>query len=284
MQQHSILVTGATGNIGHALVPLLQDGSAKVIAGSRGGDSVGGAAGRVIDFENPASLEAAFEGIHTAFLLFPLVPQKLQLARNAVAAARAAGVKHLVRSSGAGADPHSHYSLAKLQGEIDQVVLDSGIPATLLRPSTFMQNWVAYHAGMVKGGTVYLPLADGATAYVDVADIAAAAAAVLREPAPHAGQAYVLTGPAALGAAEAVAAINAASGSAARYVPVPESAAVESMASMGMDTWSIDMLTSLNRATAQGHTAQMTGDVARLTGRTPGTFADFARRHADAWR
>jgi len=57
------------------------------------------------DFSDPASLERAFAGVDTRFLLFPFAPDILALARNAVAGARAAGVRHIVRSSGAGADP-----------------------------------------------------------------------------------------------------------------------------------------------------------------------------------
>lgn len=284
MNASTLLVTGATGNIGRALVPLLQNAGAKVIAGSRSGEAVNGAPGRVIDYNDRAALEAAFQDVDTLFLLFPLVPNKRELARNAVAAARAAGVKHIVRSSGAGADPHASGSLVRLQGEIDQIVLDSGIPSTLVRPSNFMQNWVAYFAGMVKSGTVYLSLAEGKTAFIDVRDIAAVDAAILLNPAAHAGKAYTVTGPEALGVTEVLAEINRATGSKAVYVPVPEAAAEASMKSMGMDDWAIDVMSSLNQATAAGATAQVTTDVERITGRKPRSFADFVRDHADAWR
>lgn len=85
--------------------------------------------------------------------LLPLVPGKRGFADNAMAAARAAGVQHIVRSSGAGADASSAVTIAKLQGDIDDKVRTSGIAYTLLRPNNFMQNWVTFAAGQVKSGT-----------------------------------------------------------------------------------------------------------------------------------
>ena len=280
----SILVTGATGNIGQALIPLLSAAGAHVVAASHANAAPGGVPARAVDFESARSLEQAFAGIDTVFLLFPLVPHKLELARRAVAAARAAGVKHLVRSSGAGADATAAGSLARLQGEIDDCIAASGIATTLLRPSSFMQNWIAYYAGMIKSGTVYLPLAQGRVPYVDVRDIAATAAAVLLDPARHAGKVYTLTGPQALSVEEGLAEIGRATGRQAVYVPVSEEAAATSMRSMGQDEWTIDILASLNRAAAAGELAQTSGDVEAVTGRAPRSFAGFVHDHADAWR
>jgi uncharacterized protein YbjT (DUF2867 family) len=147
-----------------------------------------------------------------------------------------------------------------------------------------MQNWVHYYAGMIKAGTLYAPLAEGRTAYIDVRDIAAVAATVLDDPAPHAGRAYTLTGPQALGVAEGLAEIARVTGRQSTYVPVTEEAAAQSMKGMGMDDWTIDILDSLNRDTAAGRMAQVTPDVEQLTGHAARTFAQFVRDHAQAWR
>lgn len=284
MTNPTILVTGATGNVGRALVAELKTTGAQVFAGSTGGAPVDGVPGRKVDFGDPASLRAAFAGIDTAFLLFPLVPGKLQLARNAVAAAAAAGVKHLVRSSGAGADPASAMALSRLQGQIDQIVIDSGLPYTLLRPNSFMQNFIAYYAGMIKAGAVYLSHGDGKISYIDVRDIATVAATILRDPAPHAGQAYTLTGPEAIDNGEALALIAQAAGRPVSYVPVPEEAAVKSMRDMGMDDWTVENMSSLNRIIAAGHASGVSPAVEAITGRKPRSFAEFVSDNADAWR
>ncbi len=274
-----ILVTGATGAIGSRLVARLQElGADFATMSSKPGQGVQG------DFADVASLTRAFTGVDTLFLLLPLVPHKLQLADNALAAASAAGVKHIVRSSGAGADADSPVSLAQLQGRIDAKVIASGIAHTLLRPSGFMQNWITFTAAQVKGGTVYAPHGNGAQSVIDARDIADAAAAVLTYPAAHAGKVYNLTGAEALTDAQMLASISAATSRTVQYVDVPESAAQQAMQEMGMPAVLIDWFMSLNHVIKQGWAAGVTDDVLRLTGHAPRRFDDFARENAAAWR
>ena len=284
MSEPVILVTGATGNIGRALVQRLSSAGARVIAGSPSGESVAGAPGRVVRFDDPASLKTAFEGVERLFLLLPLVPGKVELARNAVDAAKAAGVRFLLRSSGAGADPQSPVAVARLQGEIDQLVIDSGIDHALVRPNSFMQNFIQFYGGMIKAGTVYLSHADGRSSFIDVADIAAVDAAILQDPQAHVGNAYTVTGPQALSAREALDAIGAEIGRRIDYVPVPEEAAVASMKQMGMDDWTVGILSSLNQVIANGWAAEVSPAVQQITGRAPRSFAQFVSDNVAAWR
>jgi uncharacterized protein YbjT (DUF2867 family) len=280
---NTILVTAASGNIGRELVRQLQSAGASVIAGSSSGKSVAGVPSRNVDFNDADGLRAAFSGIDTLFLLLPLVENKIELARNAVTAAKAAGVKHIVRSSGAGADATSSVALLRLQGQIDQAIIDSGIAYTLLRPSTFMQNFAIYYGGMIQGGALYLPQAEGKVAYIDVRDIAAVAATVLQNPAAHAGQAYTLTGAESLSNTDATRIIGAAIGKPVNYVAVPDAAAIASMEGMGMGAWSIDQMMSLNRFTAAGGAEGTTDTVRQLLGRAPTAFADFVAANRSAW-
>ncbi|MCA3001136.1 MAG: SDR family oxidoreductase [Rhodocyclaceae bacterium] len=280
---NTILVTGASGNIGRPLVQQLKAADAKVIAGSSSGKSVDGVPSRHVDFGDVASLKAAFAGVDTLFLLLPLVPNKMALAKNAIAAAKAAGVKHIVRSSGAGADATAGFALPKLHGEIDQLVIDSGIAYTLVRPATFMQNFATYYVGMIQGGALYLPQGQGRISFIDVRDIAAVNAAILQNPAAHAGKAYTLTGAVALSNAEVVKAIGDATGKTVTYVAVPDDAAIASMKGMGMDDWSIGQMMSLHQLTAAGYAAGTTDTVRQLIGRKPIEFAQFAADHRSAW-
>lgn len=280
---NKILITAASGNIGRELVSQLKAANADIIAGSSSSKSVDGIPNRHIDFADADSLRTAFAGIDTLFLLLPLVPNKVALANNAITAAKAAGVKHIVRSSGAGSDPNSEFALPKLQGEIDQLIIDSGIAYTLVQPTTFMQNFATYYAGMIKSGALYLPQSEGRVSYIDVRDIAAVLAVILQNPAEHAGHAYTLTGAVALSNAEAVGAIANAIGKNVRYVAVPDAAAIESMQGMGMDAWSINQMLSLHQLTALGYAAGSTDTVRQLLGREPIQFADFVAAHVRAW-
>ena len=280
---NKILITAASGNIGRELVSQLKAASADIIAGSSSSKSVDGIPNRHIDFADIDSLRTAFAGIDTLFLLLPLVPNKIALAKNAITAAKAAGVKHMLRSSGAGSDPTSEFALPRLQGEIDQLIIDSGIAYTLVQPATFMQNFATYYAGMIKGGALYLPQGEGRVSYIDVRDIAAVLTMILQNPAKHAGRAYTLTGAVALSNAEAVGAIANAIGKNVSYVAVPDAAAIESMQGMGMDAWSINQMLSLHQLTALGYSAGSTDTVRQLLGREPIKFDDFVAAHVQAW-
>ncbi|MED5620168.1 SDR family oxidoreductase [Ideonella sp. BN130291] len=282
---HRILVTGATGHIGRELVRVLQQRKADfAVLTSPSGRSVPGVLSVEGDFADAASLERVFRGFDTLFLLLPLVPNKLELARNAVQAAKAAGVKHIVRSSGAGADAASPVAIAQLQGRIDELVQGSGLGWTLLRPSFFMQNWVNYYADQLKAGAYHAPNGNGAIGMIDVRDIAESAAAVLADPAVHAGRIYTLTGPEALTNAQQVAALSEASGRPMRYVDVPEAAAQAAMQQMGMPPVVIDWFMSLHHVVKEGWAAGLTDDVAQLTGHPPRRFLDFAAESASTLR
>ena len=278
-----ILVSSATGTIGTALVQRLRELGATFTTMSSKPSARSPQAHVVGDFDDRGSLERAFAGIDTLFLLLPLVPNKLALADNAIAAARAAGVMHIVRSSGAGADASSPVSLARLHGSIDAKIAASGIAHTLLRPSGFMQNWVTFSAGQVKAGTVYAPHGSGAQSVIDVRDIADVAAAILMHPAAHAGKAYTLTGAHALTDAQMLATISAATGRKVTYVDVPESAAHQAMLEMGMPEIMIDWFMSLNHVIKQGWAASITDDVQQLSGHAPRRFDDFVRENVAAW-
>ena len=275
-----LLITGATGTIGTELVKALAArGADFAVMSSKPGP------GRTYgDFADPASLRQAFAGVQTLFLLFPLTPDSLELARNAVEAARSAGVKHIVRSSGAGADANSPVAIAKLQGSIDALIEGSGIAYTFLRPNGFMQNWVNFYAGQLKAGSYAAPHGEAGISVVDVRDIAAAAAAVLLNPAAHAGKAYALTGGEALSTRQQVAALAAAAGRDIAYTDITEAQAESGLRSWGLPDVMVGYFMSLNHVYKQGWAAGVSPDVERLTGHAPRRFADFANENAAAFR
>jgi uncharacterized protein YbjT (DUF2867 family) len=136
---------------------------------------------------------------------------------------------------------------------------------------------------MVKGGTFYTSQGEGRIPFIDVRDIAAVAAEVLRNPAAHAGQAHVLTGPQALTNQEALDILGGVLGRAIQRVDIPEAAAVKSMREMGMPELVVEVMSSLNQVIAAGYVAEVTDTVQRITGKPPRTFAAFAREHVGVW-
>jgi uncharacterized protein YbjT (DUF2867 family) len=282
---NKILVTGASGTIGSHLVRELLAAKADfAVLTSKPGQAKAGVDTRVASFEDEAALKSAFQGIDTLYLLLPLVPNKLALARNAVAAAKAAGIKHIVRSSGAGADAASPYALPRLQGEIDAVIAASGIAHTFLRPAGFMQNFITFQAQQVKEGTFFAPHGDAKQSIIDARDIAAVAARVLLNPAAHAGKTYTLTGGESFDHKVAAAQLSVAIGKPVRYQAVSFDDAVAGMKQWNLPPMIIEVMDSLNHIVAAGYAADISGDVEKLLGRKPITFAQFAKDHAAAWR
>jgi len=278
-----IFVTGANGTIGSALQTVLVQSGLDITWGTHS-RPLPGLPSRSLDYSDPTSLERAFTGHQVLFLLLPLVADKLQWARNAIEAAKAAGVQHIVRSSGAGADPASPYSLLRLNGEIDRLVQDSGLDWTLIRPATFMQNFTTYYADMVGNGTLYLPQGDGKTAFIDARDIATVDARVLADPARFAGDVLTVTGPQALDNTTAMARIGVQLEREMTYVPIDEATAHEAMSAQGAPEWLVDWMLSLHRATREGLTAEVTGTVVSVTGHPPRQFDDFIGDYAQTWR
>ena len=282
MTTNHILVTGASGNIGTPLVQQLRAAGADFsVLRSKGQPD---AATRIASYDDVDALTHAFEGVDTLFLLLPLVDNKLALAANAAQAAKRAGVKHIVRSSGAGADAKSTFALPRLQGQVDELLVNSGIATTSIRPAAFMQNFSTWMAGQVQAGTVYAAHGDAAQSLVDTRDIAAVAAKLLQNPAAHAGKAYTLTGGAALTTGQVTAHISQALGKPVNYQAVSFDDAVKAMTDMGMPGWMVELLDSLNRIVAAGYAEGVSPDVAELLGREPITVKTFARDHVAAWR
>jgi uncharacterized protein YbjT (DUF2867 family) len=281
IMSNTILITGATGTIGSALVRELDRTDTPHLTLS---SKEGKGASRVASFDSVPTLTQAFQGVGTLFVLLPLVPNKLELARNVAQAAVAAGVKHIVRSSGAGADVNAGFSLPRLQGEIDAVFTQSGIPSTFLRNAGFMQNTITFQAQMVKDGMVYAATNDAAQSLIDVRDIAAVAALILKNPAQHSGKAYTLTGGESLTDTQRVTQLSKAIGRTVSYTPIT----VEYSSGVMRNEWKmpsmlVDWMDSLNTLVGMGYAAGISPDVQNLLGRAPITFAQFAKDHAQSW-
>jgi uncharacterized protein YbjT (DUF2867 family) len=281
---NKILVTGASGNIGAPLVVNLKAANANFAVMRSKASNDAAFETVVADFNDPAALTRAFTGIDTLFLLLPLVENKLELAKNAATAAKQAGVKHIVRSSGAGADAQSPFALPQLQGQIDDLLKATGIPCTFLRPAGFMQNYITYQTQAIKDGTIYMADGGKAQSIVDTRDIADVAIKVLQNPAAHAGRTYTLTGGESITGTQAAALISQAIAKPVQHVSVPTEAAVATMQQWGMSAFNSNILDSLNKVISAGYASEVSPDVENLLGRKPRTFAGFVADNAAGWK
>lgn len=283
-----IFIAGAAGNIGSALVEELEDRDA-IVAGVHSLESAEsvaakGVEARAFDFADTESMASAMAGCDRLFLVLPFAEQLARYGRAAVDAAKAAGVEYVVRSSAYGASSDAHWRLGREQGMVDQFVEDSGIPFTVLRPNSFMQNFTGALAPMVRSGVIKLPEEDYAVSYIDARDIAACAARLLTDNEGHAGNFYALTGPAGLTLRQVAETIAAAAGTGVEYVPVEEEAYIAALDEAGVPEWNRNMLVSLSRVIKLGMMGNVTQAVEYLTGAPARTFHGFAAEFAGAWK
>jgi len=277
-------VTGATGRLGGRVARRLAAAGAAqrlVVRDPSRAPVVAGASVARAEFGDVAAVRAALDGVPTV-LMVSASESPDRPARHAafVDAAVAAGVGHLVYVSFAAAAPDCTFTLGRDHYATEQHIRGSGLGFTFLRDNLY-SDFMPALAG--EDGVIRGPAGDGRVAVVAQDDIADAAAAVLLDPAGHAGRAYTLTGPAALSLHEVAAVLTAEFGRPVVYRPETVEQAYASRARFGAPRWQVDAWVSTYTAIAAGELAEVTGDVRRLTGRDATTLAELLRHGGSAY-
>jgi uncharacterized protein YbjT (DUF2867 family) len=281
-----LLITGATGNVGRELVAELDAKGVDFRVLVRDPARAAGLserAGRVVaDLGDPATMARAFAGVSALFLLTPGIGVDHTV--HAVAAAKAAGVAHIVHLSSFNVLGDPMPAMGRWHHEREEVIRASGVPATFLRPGGFMTNALDWLPTIHDGGFVLDPVGPGRYAPIDPADIAAVAAVALTEDGHH-GEEYVLTGPDVLTVTEQVRMLAAVSG---RDIEVR---AVATAAEAVRSRFPTGAPPALAAAIAEGFTLMRadtvglrTDTVQQLLGRRPKTFAEWCTRNAHLFR
>ena len=275
-----VLVTGATGKTGTALVETLRAHSVPVRAGSRRASAQDPDAIR-FDWDDPATHSAALRGIDRVHLVPPpSALDPLPVVEPFLAEARRAGVRRLVLLGSGIVFPGA-------PGRLELAARVSQQPGwVVLRVSGFMQNFLRPHPlgeGIRLRGEIRTCAGDGRVGWIDVPDIAEAAAALLSAPDLDAADDYQLTGPKALSYPEAAAIITAESGRPVRvhHLSVDDMAAGYRAA--GLPSSFAASLAADGLGTKAGDDAQITTSVLDLTGHPPRTFNEFVRRNMSEW-
>ena len=285
-----LLVTGPSGNVGEELVDLLDTRYAHPWrVGSRHPErwSAALSADAVrLDFFDRSTWTPALDGVDALFLLFPLPGNRA--AREAIVpflhAAERAGCRHVVYVSVFGADrarfiPHH---------TVEAALRDSGMSATVLRCSFFMQNLhraVSTHGvDIADAGELFIPAGRGKTTFIDARDAAEVAATVLTDPDPHRDVVYHLTGPTPLTMDDVAAELTATLGRPIRYVNPGLVRFAVRLRGRGVGWDTIGFMSAVYTLTRLGQNQPVTDDVRRLLGRPPRTLHEFLVDAAWRWR
>jgi uncharacterized protein YbjT (DUF2867 family) len=281
----SILVTGATGNVGRNVVSLLSGAGIRVRALSRNPetaglpDSVEVVAG---DLSDPSTLEGPLEGVDYVFLLWrgfagPVIPAMMALLTK-----HARRVVFLSSSAIQDELPVQTNPIGKIHLEIEEEIKKTGLEWTFLRPGAFAANALTWWAPQLRAGDVVRwPYGAAAWAPIHERDIAAVAVRALTEGG-HTGKRYFLTGGELLTQVEQLHTIGEATGRTLRYEELAPDAARQQMKAV-LPPFIIDRLLDLWAGMVE-KPAPVMRTAEEVTGAPPATFRQWALDHARDFR
>jgi uncharacterized protein YbjT (DUF2867 family) len=275
-QGRSILILGSTGKTGSRVAAALINRGLQVRTAARSGADV------TFDWNQRGTYSPALDGISRVYLVAPVM--RIDFADDVSAfldEAEAAGVRHVTFLSAYGMEDAPD-AVATRSVELD-LLRRQRIGHTILRPAWFMQNFSETFLKPIDGA-IFVPTGDGAEAFIDAEDIAAAAATTLADPQAHAGEEYSLTGPEALSVPEAAAIIGAETGQRIKHVDVDRGAWIAGAIAKGVPPEYGAVLRQLTETIANGHGSRPNGTVEKITGTPPRTFRSFAHHNANAWK
>lgn len=291
---NTLIVTGAGGQLGQRVLAHLLDTlhvpADRIVAATRKPEALSSWAARGIDvraadFEDPASLAAAFRGGDRLLLIstdaLDRPGRRLAQHRAAIRAAEAAGIRHLVYTSMPKPED-SPLLLAPDHLGSERALADSALPGwTVLRNHWYFENLFMSVPQALASGQWYSAAGDGGIAHIARDDLARAAATALAGDGDG-KRTLTLSGAQAHTTADIAAAVARATGKPLQVVPVPVETLVQGMIGAGLPEPLAQVFASFDTNTAAGRIAEITGDYKALTGVDPQPFETWLAANAAA--
>ncbi len=282
-----ILVTGATGGLGKAVVENLlktvAPGDLAVLVRDPAKAADLQAQGVTIkqgDYNDHASLVAAFQGVDKLFLVSGNdIPNRVPQHTNAVNAAKEAGVQHVVYTSfqrktedGSSAA----WPIAEAHLATEKLLKASGLTYTILKNALYLDVLPLFMGPVLETSTIYLPAGEGRVPYASRADMGAAGAAVLTGSG-HENQSYEISNDTSYSFHDIARILSDLSGKTIQYVSPDTEAFKAALTAAGVPAEAIQMTAGFCVAMAQGEFDFPATDLAKLLGRQPETAAQFLK-------
>jgi len=291
----TLLVTGASGQLGRGVIHYLLDAHkippARIIATTRNPEgladlAVRGVVVRAADFSDADSLESAFKGADRVLIISTgdldlKTGKRLKQHETAVAAAKKAGVSHLLYTSMPNPEPVSPVLFAGDHYGTEQAIKASGIPYTIFRNGWYQENLFMALPHAIASGQWYTSAGDGRVAHAARDDMAAAIAAGLASGSSE-SKIYTLTGPQAHTTAEIAALVSEVTGKPLDVIQLPDEALTEGVKAAGVPEEFARVIVSFDANTRSGRIAMVTDAIETLSGRKPQTLREFLEANKSA--
>ncbi len=278
IDKSTILVTGASGNLGSACLRSLAK---RGIQGTPAGRGARGPEWRILDFSDPSTFGTALQGIERVFLVRPpAIADVSGVVKPFVDAMRDSGIRQVVFVSLIGVEDRPQVP----HHAIEQLLRNSGIPAVMLRPTFFMQNLAGEHCAEIRDRSeIRVPAGKARINFIDTADIGAVAATVLTSPVEPGVQHLDLSGPESWSFAGIARALSDELGRPIRYRhPGPVRFALYKVL-RGTPLGYAVVMALLYTASRNGSADVKTDTVERILGRAPRSLPEFIRENRELW-
>ena len=195
---------------------------------------------------------------------------------NQIAAAEKSGIKHIVRLSALGVENLDAIKLQKWHYEVEKAIKKREMPYTIIRPNTFMQNYIKYHAVNIKStDKFYLPVEDKKVSFIDTRDIAKVILNIMKEPTQHQNKIYELTGPQALSNSEIAAIFTASLGRQVDFISPSVDEAKMQLVNKEALEWQIDCLLDVCNEIRKEYKSNISDQFEKIVKQRPINFEQF---------
>jgi uncharacterized protein YbjT (DUF2867 family) len=281
-----ILVTGAAGQSGQAVLREFARQRVPVRAlvrdttNARGLGELAGVEVVEGDMLQPLSLGPALEGIGRALMISTANPAAVETQCTFVDAAKAAGLKHVIKFSGAESGigfKQENIRFTRNHEQIERYLEGSGLAWTHLRPSQFMHSYLREARSIAANGVLALPAESIKLSPVDIDDIAKVAFKLLTADR-HEGKSYYMTGPQALTMAEIASLISEAIGKPVRYLNITPKERRQAILAAGLPKDFADALFEQAVERLKHPQSRISLEAHAKFGIHPTTFAEFIQQ------
>lgn len=283
-----LLVTGAATIVGRHVVHELRDAKVphRALVHSKAAITpadFGSAELIVGELTDGHALDMALDGVESVILITRARPDQAALERSVLSAAQRHGVRRLVKMSSVGASPTSRFNVGRWHWETERLLQATRLEWVVVRAHRPMQHVYTQLSSLISQHAFYGCQGDGASADVDVRDVAAVLSCAAIDP-QYARQVLEITGPAAISPQDTARAMAAGMGRPVAYVDCTPAEFVRGQLAAGLEHWQAEGRAAWQCEARDGHFASVSDHIERMLGRAPRTLERFAAEFAAAVR